>query len=543
MPHPHSWRNHDVVTYSKFKPLRLMLAITAVLAAGAGRAQEFTLLGDLPGGTFSSIAYGTNSDGSVVVGHGTSTSGTEAFRWTQAGGMVGLGDLAGGSFYSSANGTNSDGSVVVGQSRSANGYEAFRWTQAGGMVGLGDLPGGSFLSFARGTNSDGSVVVGMGNSTNGNEAFRWTQAGGMQSVADWLAAAGVTVTPGFTIRSANGVSADGSTLVGQCESLSGAEACVARVSSIGSGTVMLSDLQNSLAGTARGGNMAVSAANLLVNGAHGQPLARRVAAGQKTFWMAGDWGRDDHGARDGNLGLAEVGVGKNFGTVQVNVSIGQTWAKQNQVLNGHAETDGTYLLVEAMVPVKADLWLTVSAYGHWGDAELKRGYLNAGTQDYSQATAGVDTWGLRTRLDWDNALQVAGAGFTPYADLSYTEAKLDAYTETSGGFPARFDARMDKATELRLGVNATKPLGYGMNLLGTLEAAHRFEKSGARTSGEVVGLFGFDLDGARNQQDWLRAAVGVGGELLGGRASLMLNATTKGEVPNYWLAANWQKAF
>lgn len=36
--------------------------------------------------------------------------------------------------------------------------------------------------------------------------------------------------------------------------------------------------------------------------------------------------------------------------------------------------------------------------------------------------------------------------------------------------------------------------------------------------------------------------VGVAA-FMEGLASLSLNATTKGEAPSYWLAANWQKAF
>jgi len=35
----------------------------------------------------------------------------------------------------------------------------------------------------------------------------------------------------------------------------------------------------------------------------------------------------------------------------------------------------------------------------------------------------------------------------------------------------------------------------------------------------------------------------VEGKLAEGRASLALNLTTKGETPNAWLAANWQKTF
>jgi probable HAF family extracellular repeat protein len=57
----------------------------------------FTGLGDLPGGVFDSTAVlrdnVISNDGLVVVGRGYSASGTEAFRWTQGGGMVGLGEL------------------------------------------------------------------------------------------------------------------------------------------------------------------------------------------------------------------------------------------------------------------------------------------------------------------------------------------------------------------------------------------------------------------------------------------------------------------
>ncbi|MDP2808941.1 MAG: autotransporter domain-containing protein [Rhodocyclaceae bacterium] len=499
-------------------------------------------LGDLPEGTFSSVAYGVNSDGSVVVGRGTSLSGNEAFRWTSAG-MVGLGDLPGSTFNSAAYGVSGDGSVVVGYGYSLSGREAFRWTSAG-MVGLGDLTGSTFNSAARGVSSDGSVVVGYGTTISGNEAFRWTAATGMQRVADWLTAAGVTVAPGYMMETAYGVSADGSVVVGSSSGPSGTEAFIARVSAIGSGAITLSNLQTSLGATATGGAMTLSTASTLLNGAHSRPLSRRVAAGQKAFWLAGDWGRDDHGSRDGDLGLAEAGLGYNFGPAQLNVSLGQTWAKQALVLGGQSKTDGTYLLAEALIPVAGNLWATVGGYGHWGDADLKRGYLNAGTPDRSTGTPDTDTWGLRARLDWENARRVAGADFSPYIDLTYSEAKLDAYTETGGGFPARFDARRDKATELRVGVNAVKPISGGdMRLLGMLEAAHRFENTGARTSGQVIGLFGFDLAGQKNKRDWLRVGAGVEGKLAEGTAALSLNVTTKGEVPNAWLAASWQMAF
>ncbi|HLA64031.1 MAG TPA: T9SS type A sorting domain-containing protein, partial [Rhodothermales bacterium] len=146
------------------------------------------------------------ADGAVVVGMGQSAAGTEAYRWTQATGMVGLGDFSGGSFNSEAADVSADGAVVVGRGQSASGSEAFRWTAASGLVGLGDLPGGTFSSAAAGVSADGAVVVGSGSSGGaGTEAFRWTAATGM---------VGLGFLPGHDRSEALGVSADGAVVVG-----------------------------------------------------------------------------------------------------------------------------------------------------------------------------------------------------------------------------------------------------------------------------------------------------------------------------------------
>jgi probable HAF family extracellular repeat protein len=150
------------------------------------------------------------------VGIGASAGGEEAFRWTQAGGMVGLGDLDGGDFNSRAFGIFGDGTVVVGRGNSASGPEAFRWTQAGGMVGLGDLPGGTFFSEAEGVSGDGAVIVGRGTSAVGTEAFIWDAVNGMRNLRDELIndfSLGAELA-GWTLTHALGVSADGLKLVG-----------------------------------------------------------------------------------------------------------------------------------------------------------------------------------------------------------------------------------------------------------------------------------------------------------------------------------------
>jgi probable HAF family extracellular repeat protein len=182
-------------------------------------------LGDLPGAEFWSFAEAVSSDGSVVVGEGISSSGFEAYRWTQSGGMVGLGDLPGGLFRSFGTGISADGSVVAGYSMSGEEGtpEAFRWTQADGMVGLGDLPGGMSWSSANDLSADGSAVVGLSLIQSWPdpelfEAFRWTISGGMEPLGD---------LPGGDYYShAKGVSADGAIVVGYSSTAIGLEAFI-----------------------------------------------------------------------------------------------------------------------------------------------------------------------------------------------------------------------------------------------------------------------------------------------------------------------------
>ena len=226
-------------------------------------AMSFHPLGDLPGGGFSSTAYAFSADGSVAVGDSGSASGTEAYRWTSGGGMVGLGDLPGGDFSSTAFGVSADGSVVVGSGNSASGGEAFRWTSGGGMVGLGDLPGGVFSRAATGSrqmapsswervdqpqarrhsagpaaagwsasvtcqgeafssraselSADGSVVVGYSRPASGSSR---PFAGRVAAAwSDWATCRGKLFQP-----TRASVSADGSVVIGQGNSASGIEA-------------------------------------------------------------------------------------------------------------------------------------------------------------------------------------------------------------------------------------------------------------------------------------------------------------------------------
>jgi len=178
-----------------------------------------------PGAGYS-IAYDSNSDGTVVVGEFTAGLGDHAFRWTLQEGLQDLGTMPGGT-SSHATGVSADGSTVVGHGGTGlAGVRAFRWTAASGMVSLGTLPG--MASRAYGVSGDGSVVVGVLMSP--DHAMMWTPSLGMVDLNTYLPTLHLDLT-GWTLTAANGVSADGRTIVGRGTHNGQTEAWVAQLSS------------------------------------------------------------------------------------------------------------------------------------------------------------------------------------------------------------------------------------------------------------------------------------------------------------------------
>lgn len=242
-----SWLGDKVPSAATRVVLTIGFAAT-VLRAAAGAS--FTGLGFLPN-TQASYARGVSADG-VVVGESINLlveGGAEAFRWTESGGMVGLGFLPGAN-VSVARAISADGAVIIGYgvfeetsfwgirwtagvaenlgwtfhlpralsadgsvatgtgAREEPGEQACRWTAATGRTLLGVLPGG-LTSDGNGISADGTVIVGGSQATEGTRAFRWTAADGMVSLG---------VLPGHQISDGMGISADGTTLVGYCYS-------------------------------------------------------------------------------------------------------------------------------------------------------------------------------------------------------------------------------------------------------------------------------------------------------------------------------------
>lgn len=169
-------------------------------------------LGELAPGQ-GGVALGVSADGAVIVGWADTLVGREAFRWTEATGIVSLGALGTDPIDAFASDASADGSVVTGQSMSDRpNVEAIRWTEATGMVGLGDVPGGFFYALGFAISDDGGVICGSAIGDSGDfEAFRWTEAGGLEQLDSDIGSR-------FS-SSANAISADGSLIVGYAEHL------------------------------------------------------------------------------------------------------------------------------------------------------------------------------------------------------------------------------------------------------------------------------------------------------------------------------------
>jgi len=180
-------------------------------------ATDMVSLGDLPGGQYRSQAFDVSADGSKTVGWGYgATDIREAVLWIEGEEMTGLGGLSGGNGSSAARAISADGSFITGSASGSVGTEAHRWTEAGGMVGLGHLSGvtSGAYSWGESISDDGSVIVGHARDSSGAiVAMIWDEVLGMRDLQTVLETRGANLA-GWTLEYATGISADGKTIVG-----------------------------------------------------------------------------------------------------------------------------------------------------------------------------------------------------------------------------------------------------------------------------------------------------------------------------------------
>lgn len=163
-----------------------------------------------------SEAFSTSDDGAVVVGRVTDGSMNRAFRWTPGLGMHYLTAGAELNNFSEAFAVSGDGRVIFGRTTgSTPGQQMFRWTEEMGLERLGVLDAGEAI--AQNANGDGSAIVGLVLGIPGfSKAFIWDEVHGHRDLRDVLINDGGLgeEMEGWTLREANGISADGSVITG-----------------------------------------------------------------------------------------------------------------------------------------------------------------------------------------------------------------------------------------------------------------------------------------------------------------------------------------
>jgi uncharacterized membrane protein len=203
--------------------------------------------------------YGVNADGTMAVGIAWNCSTAEGFAWTADKGNISLGHPAGHSSRASAISANgqtivgfwedptgprrpvrwvkgkydmflgtaklgeasavtSDGVQIVGQvyPPSGNGV-TFLYSDKSGPVVLGTISGSpQDQSFPNGISDTGRVVGWSGDPFGvGIQAFIWSPSLGMKRLESVLKHSGAIIPAGITLTTAESISADGSTIVGE----------------------------------------------------------------------------------------------------------------------------------------------------------------------------------------------------------------------------------------------------------------------------------------------------------------------------------------
>lgn len=480
-----------------------------------------------------SKASGISADGTIVVGSiadyfvSPYTTTVSGFIYTISVGSSGplYADSAIAAFsaanlgFTQMTGISGDGTVAIGFASStlssATDEQAFKYTLAGGgsYVALGNLGG---WSVPRAISNDGSVIVGQSlNGSSRYEAFKYENG----------TISGLGFLTGGTVSNATGVSADGSVIVGYAEVAGG------DIHSFVYANQTMLDADEWLRSLNGPGSLVAMSTNLNLlplEGAHHRPLMSYDSMGkQSQAWATGDFGTSARQI-DQHKTSGEIGVSSTFGGFVVGVAAGHASLNQDLRFGGNAHISGNYLLAEAdyRLADKESILSLVLVRGDW-DAEANRGYETGGGTDVSNGRTDLTTSSVRLRLDGPAQKFVNAVSATPFASFTLTRTTADAYTETTGSFPASFGDQAHTAQEGRLGLTAKYAASPSTTLLFTAEWIHRFDGAGdgltatSSTMGTLTAAgiaptsdqarFGFEVDHKLSADTLLNVSVHAAG--------------------------------
>jgi uncharacterized membrane protein len=158
-------------------------------------------------------AWVVSSTGAAIYGTLQRPGSTSSFQWLPPDAV----DTISSGLYSWIADTSADGTIAAGHTLEYfGGQQAFRWSAANLIEKLGALPGDPDYSASSAISDAGDIVFGraVADPLVGPEAFIWDEQHGMRTLRSWLLDVFGLALNGWILRTAEDISADGSTIVG-----------------------------------------------------------------------------------------------------------------------------------------------------------------------------------------------------------------------------------------------------------------------------------------------------------------------------------------
>lgn len=214
------------------------------------------------------------------------------------------------------------------------------------------------------------------------------------------------------------------------------------------------------------------------------------------------------GTTDGDQFSGDVGLAHYFTPVtSAGASVG------GGVIDTDLHWDGSYrandLHVGGYLAHIPDTGLRLFGAGVWGDMsdiELTRGYLNGAGMAFSDGDTDGEGWGLLGRAGY--GFRAGNHLLSPFAEVSFTEARLDGYSETGGPFPTSFQDVETNTTTGRLGILEETDLSPTIRVFGSAAWAHVLDSETPVVKGAVLDIFEFSAHGGGGLTDWAEFMTG-----------------------------------
>jgi uncharacterized protein with beta-barrel porin domain len=174
-----------------------------------------------------------------------------------------------------------------------------------------------------------------------------------------------------------------------------------------------------------------------------------------------------------------------------------------------SKIDGKYLYSEVgATPLdNKNIILSLSAFiGLW-NSDITRYYLNSSVYDSSTGTPDISMTGLKVRADYMDLFNINGFSISPAIGLTRSSIKTNAYLETGGGFPVKFNKQTQLRTVARIGLRGEKDIQDIGRLRVMIDRSHEVSRSNSNITGSVPGWIAFDIENNASDNDSTNIAL------------------------------------